>query len=171
MPQYRRRPRSKPQPPIDRIAKGEAGERALQDWLDRSNMPYLFLDQTPLTFPLALRSEIKRPDFLVPIDTLGTVVIDAKAKALIDNHFVIDEYERRTLAGFEARFQFPVWFACFPPESPYHCHLFRNGRLMGPAIGFDPKTASLHIPVSLGLTVQHYTLSFSQAIMRADKMS
>ena len=66
--------------PLDRIARGEVGERAFQDWLDRSHCAYLYLDQTPLTIPLALRSEMKRPDFLVAVDGLGPVAVDVKAK-------------------------------------------------------------------------------------------
>jgi hypothetical protein len=156
-----------PAQPLDRIEQGRGGERQLQDWLDRSRLPYLFLDQTPLTIPLSLRSQIKRPDFLVPIDTLGTIALDAKAKNLVDGNFVLDEYERRTLGAFEALFQTPVWYVCFPPGRFLTCHLFRNQRLCGPEIGFHPNTRTLHIPLSLGLTVQPHAVTFSNAMISA----
>jgi len=87
-----RRRRWRPQvlTPLQRIEQGEGGERALQVWLDRSRLAYLFLDQTPLTMPTMHRADIKRPDFLVAIDGLGTVAVDAKAKAFIDGHFVLE---------------------------------------------------------------------------------
>src|SRR5262245_59078308 len=112
MQRYRRKPQ--PLPPVDRLAQGEHGERLLQDWLDRSGLPYVFVDQTPLTIPLAHRAQLNRPDFLIPMTELGSVAVDAKAKNLIDGEFVIDEYERRALAAFQALFNIPVWFACFP---------------------------------------------------------
>jgi hypothetical protein len=54
-PRRSRRRRWRPQvlTPLQRIEQGESGERALQDWLDRSHLAYLFLDQTPLTMPAA----------------------------------------------------------------------------------------------------------------------
>jgi hypothetical protein len=99
----RRRPPT-PEPPLERIAQGEGGERALQNWLDRSRLAYLFLDQTPLTIPATLRASLKRPDFLEAIDAFGTVAVDAKAKNFIDQHFVLDQSERRRLDGFESEF-------------------------------------------------------------------
>ena len=106
----------------------------MQDWLDRSRLAYLFLDQTPLTMPATHRADIKRPDFLVAIEGLGTMAVDAKAKAFIDGCFVLDASERRRLDGFETEFGIPVWYACFPPDEPRLCCLFRNRDLMGAAV-------------------------------------
>ena len=89
-----------------RIEKGEGGERALQDWLDRSRLAYLYLDQTPLTIPAAHRADIKRPDFLVAVDGLGTIAVDAKAKSFIDGCFVLDASERRRLDGVRERLRY-----------------------------------------------------------------
>ena len=114
---HRRKVRRAPEARLRRIDQGEGGERALQDWLDRSRLAYLYLDQSPLTIPTAHRADIKRPDFLVAVDGVGTVAVDAKAKAFIDGCFVLDASERRRLDGFESVFDIPVWYACFPPES------------------------------------------------------
>src|SRR5262245_30425008 len=108
---HRRRTRPRPEPSLDRLEKGEGGERALQDWLDRSRLAYLYLDQTPLTIPAAHRVNIKRPDFLVTVEGIGTIAVDAKAKAFIDGYFVLDVSERRRLDGFESVFGIPVWYA------------------------------------------------------------
>jgi hypothetical protein len=85
----------------------------LQDWLDRSRLAYLFLDQTSLTIPAHQRANIKRPDFLVAVDRLGTVALDAKAESFTDGQFVLDASDRRRLVGFESAFGMPVWYACF----------------------------------------------------------
>src|SRR4249919_441292 len=120
---HRRHWRPQVRSPIQRIEQGEGGERALQDWLDRSRLAYPFLDQTSLTMPATHRADIKRPDFLVAIEGLCTVAIDAKAKAFIGGHFVLDASERRRLDGFESEFGMPVWYACFPPAEPRSAYL------------------------------------------------
>ena len=172
MPPFRRsrRRRRTPQPEaaLQRIEQGEGGERALQDWLDRSHLAYLFLDQTPLTIPATHRADIKRPDFLVAIDGLGTIAVDAKAKAFIDGCFLLDTSERRRLDGFETHFGIPVWYACFPPAAPRHCYLFRNRDLFGRGVLHDTGRQIIRAPLALALCVEHGSLSFPQALQRAE---
>ena len=170
MPAFRRsrRRRGQPATPLERIEKGEGGERALQDWLDRSRLPYLFLDQTPLTIPAMLRADLKRPDFLVAIAGVGTVAVDAKAKAFVDDHFVLDVSERRRLDGFETEFGTPVWYACFPPAEPRLCYLFRNRTLMGPAVILDIAKQIIRAPVVLGFFFEPASTSFAAALAQAD---
>jgi len=160
----RRRWRPEPLPPLQRIEQGEGGERALQDWFDRSRLAYLFLDQTPLTMPAAHRADIKRPDFLVAIEGLGTVAVDAKAKAFIDGCFVLDASERRRLDGFETVFGIPVWYACFPPDEPRLAYLFRNRQLMGSAVSYDLGRQTIHGPRHLGSVVEHASVPFAKAL-------
>jgi hypothetical protein len=163
----RRRWRPQVLSPAQRIEQGEGGERALQDWLDRSRLAYLFLDQTPLTMPAMHRADIKRPDFLVAIEGLGTVAVDAKAKAFIDGHFVLDASERRRLDGFESAFGIPVWYACFPPTEPRLVYLFRNRDLMGAVVIYDPAKQTIRAPLRLGLPVEHSRISFAYALQNA----
>lgn len=82
-----------------------------------------------MTIPQHLRGEIKRPDFLVGIPTIGTLAVDVKAKRIYQDAILIDTYEHRTLAAFETFFNISVWFACFPPDEPHTCHLFLNRSL------------------------------------------
>jgi hypothetical protein len=163
-----RRWRPQVRSPIQRIEQGEGGERALQDWLDRSRLAYLFLDQTPLTMPATHRADLKRPDFLVAIEGLGTLAVDAKAKAFIDGHFVLDASERRRLDGFESVFGIPVWYACFPPAEANSAYLFRNRDLMGVAVIHDPTKAIILAPLTLGFAVEPTSLSFAAALLQAD---
>jgi len=164
---HRRRWHPQATSPPHRIEQGEGGERALQDWLDRSRLAYLFLDQTPLTMPAAHRPDIKRPDFLVAVDGLGTVAVDAKAKAFIGGHFVLDASERRRLDGFESAFGIPVWYACFPPEEPRIAYLFRNRDLMGSAVIHDPARQIIRAPLRLGSAVEHASIFFARALLSA----
>lgn len=150
--------------PAQRIERGEGGERELQDWLDRSHLAYLYLDQTPLTMPATHRADIKRPDFLVAIEGLGTVAVDAKAKAFIDGCLVLAASERRRLDGFETVFGIPVWYACFPPDEPRLAYLFRNRQLMGSAVSYDLCRQTIHGPRHLGSVVEHASVSFAKAL-------
>jgi hypothetical protein len=171
MPKLRRRRHRIQQAPLERIEKGEGGERALQDWLDRSRLAYLFLDQTPLTIPASFRADLKRPDFLVAVEDHAPVAVDAKAKAFLAGHFVIDASERRRLDGFEARFGMPVWYACFPPNDPGLCYHFRNRALMGNAVVYDREHELIHAPVALGHAAHFIRQSFAAALAQATRHS
>ncbi len=115
----------------ERKAIGAAAEDRFRAWLDRCHLPHIYVEQSPMTIPQHLRGEIKRPDFLVGIPTIGTIAVDVKAKQVYQDAIIIDAYEHRTLLNFETFFNISVWFACFPPDTPYACHLFLNRSLAG----------------------------------------
>jgi hypothetical protein len=170
MPRFRRsrrRVHGCPEAQLQRLEKGEGGERALQDWLDRSRLAYLYLDQTPLTIPAAHRADIKRPDFLVAVEGLGTVALDAKAKNFIDGCFLLDASERRRLDGFEITFGIPVWYVCFPPKERGRRYLFRNRDLMGPAVMHDAAKQIIRAPLALGFAVEHARAAFAHVLRHA----
>ncbi len=130
--------------------QGQAAEDRFRAWLDRCCLPHIFVEQSPMTIAQPLRGEIKRPDFLVGVPTIGTTAVDVKAKRVYADTLLIDAYEHRTLLNFETFFNVSVWFACFPPDEPHTCHLFLNRALAGLA----PKTVKGEqvIPVPLRLT-------------------
>ncbi len=109
-----------------RKEQGHAAEERFRVWLDRCVLPHMYVEQSPLTVPKGLRGEIKRPDFLVGLPTIGTLAFDVKAKSIYDDHILIDAYEHRTFRNFETFFNISVWYACFPPAEPHVCHLFLN---------------------------------------------
>lgn len=172
MPTFRRsrRRRRHPQPetPLERIEQGEGGERALQDWLDRSRLAYLFLDQTPLTIPATLRADLKRPDFLVAVEGLGTVAVDAKAKSFIDGCFVLDISERRRLDGFEKRIQHARLVRVLSAQRTAALLPVSQPRPDGP--GGDSRHGQAHhrVPVGLGFFFEPASISFVAALAQAD---
>ncbi len=117
--------------PDQRKAQGAAAETRFRAWLDRCVLPHIYVEQSPLTVPKALKGEIKRPDFLVGIPSIGTLAFDVKAKSIYDNHILIDASEHATLLNFENFFSITVWYICFPPTEPHACHLFMNRSLAG----------------------------------------
>ena len=114
-----------------RAEQGKVAEDRFRAWLDRCCLPHIYVEQSPFTIPDPLRGEIKRPDFLVGIPTIGTIAVDVKAKRVYRDALIIDAYEHRTLLNFETFFNTSVWFACFPPGEPHTCHLFLNRSLAG----------------------------------------
>lgn len=68
--------------PPELKAKGEQAEAAFRDWLNRSGVAYMYVEQSPLTVPERLRGRIKRPDYLVGIPHAGILAFDVKAKSI-----------------------------------------------------------------------------------------
>lgn len=133
----------------ERKAQGAAAELRFRAWLDRCGLPHIFIEQSPLTLPAALKGEIKRPDFLVGIPAIGTIAVDVKAKSIYDNAIIIDAYEHRTLLNFETFFSTSVWFACFPPSETSTCHLVLNRTLAQLPETTRCGEASIAVPLSL----------------------
>ena len=131
----------------DRLRQGQAAEDRFRAWLDRCHLPHIFVEQSPMTIPQHLRGEIKRPDFLVGIPTIGTLAVDVKAKRIYQGAILIDAYEHRTLLNFEMFFNISVWFACFPPDEPHTCHLFLNRSLAGIETQTINGTAVIQVPL------------------------
>ena len=131
----------------DRQAQGHKAEDRFRLWLDRCHLPHLYVEQSPMTIPQHLRGEIKRPDFLVGIPTIGTLAVDVKAKRIYQDAILIDSYEHRTLLNFEMFFNISVWFACFPPDAPHTCHLFLNRSLTGLEVATVKGKAVVAVPL------------------------
>ncbi len=131
----------------ERQAQGQAAEDRFRAWLDRCHLPHIYVEQSPMTIPQHLRGEIKRPDFLVGIPTIGTLAVDVKAKTIYDDAILIDAYEHRTLAAFETFFNMSVWFACFPPDEPHTGYLFLNRDLARLAVTTVKGKPAIAVPL------------------------
>ncbi len=134
----------------ERCAQGQAAEDRFRAWLDRCRLPHIYVEQSPMTFPEHLKGEIKRPDFLVGIPSIGTIAIDVKAKRVYADTLIIDAYEHRTLLTFERCFNMSVWLACFPPGEAHACHLFLNRELAGLPQATVRAKATIAVPLSRG---------------------
>jgi hypothetical protein len=153
----------------ERQAQGQAAEDRFRAWLDRCVLPHIYIEQSPLTIPQALKGEIKRPDFLVGIPSIGTIAVDVKAKSVYADTLIIDAYEHRTLLNFETFFNISVWFACFPPGEPNTCHLFLNRSLSGVPVAKRRGAPSIAVPLRLTRVVDDRR-DFMAALMGAIKL-
>lgn len=112
----------------------------------------MYVEQSPLTVPKALRGEIKRPDFLVGVPTVGTLAFDVKAKSVYDDRIFIDAEEHRMFQNFETFFNISVWYVCFPPTESTTCHLFLNRDLVPQANGVCRRQLALAMPLKETVT-------------------
>lgn len=99
-------------------AKGQRAEDAFQHWLDWSGMAYLYAEQSPFTFPAALRGRIKRPDFLVGVPRIGALAFDVKAKTVYDGLVIFERQEVEQLGLFARMFNVTLYFVCVDEARP-----------------------------------------------------
>jgi len=63
----------------DRAERGDIAEKKFKQWLDKHNIPYLYIHQDIETFSSAFKnSSGKRPDFMVLIPNFGFIFVDVK---------------------------------------------------------------------------------------------
>lgn len=128
--------------------QGQVAELAFRDWLDRGILPHMYVEQSWLTVPRGLIGQIKRPDFLVGVPTIGTLAFDVKAKTIYNGHIIIDAHEHRIFSNFETFFNVRVWYICFPPANPQCCHLFLNSDLASLPISIRHARPAIAIPIA-----------------------
>lgn len=102
------------------IKTGKDGEQKFQKWLDDNNMAYIYVDQQQETFASLFKNNIKRPDFLLLIDSIGLIAVDVKNYKLSKgNVFTLTlEEELKKVLTFERLFRLPVWYV-YSNDSKY----------------------------------------------------
>ncbi len=96
----------------ERAAAAKAGEDAFQQWLDHNSFAYVRVCQDPKSFAKLFRSNVKRPDFLVLIDSIGLLAVDVKNKSSFGSGYSLShDKEWRLAIAFERIFRLPVWYA------------------------------------------------------------
>ena len=92
--------------------RAKAGEDAFQRWLDHNGFAYVRVCQDPKSFAKLFRSNVKRPDFLVLIDSIGLLAVDVKNKSSFGSGYSLShDKEWRLAIAFERIFRLPVWYA------------------------------------------------------------
>lgn len=142
--------------PAKHKAKGEAAETTFQRWLDRSAVPYIYIEQTPMTVPAGLRGRIKRPDYLVGVPHIGALAFDVKAKSIYDGCLIFDRDELDKLATFARMFKVTMYFACFDGDDPDGMTWVALAEVLGRpterrarrAVVTIPKADGFHVPLS-----------------------
>ncbi|PPT64308.1 hypothetical protein [Xanthomonas arboricola] len=96
--------------------KGDIGETDLCKWLGDSGLSYVAVCQARESFAPLFTGEIKRPDFMVLLDSIGLIAVDAKNFDLKEWDgspcFTLSlQKELLKAVAFERMFRIPLWYA------------------------------------------------------------
>lgn len=104
--------------PSERLAKGLDGEKNLRAWLDAEGLAHVSICQHPETFAALFAGHVKRPDFLLLLESIGLIAIDVKnqtqSQRPVGYTLTLDVELRRAIA-FERLFRIPLWYV-YPCE-------------------------------------------------------
>lgn len=102
----------------EREALRKEAEDALNEWLKSIGVSYLYVDQKIETFATLFSDALKRPDFLVLLESIGMIAVDAKNYQASGGTYTIDMDDIRKGLAFEQVFRIPVWYAYYDRENP-----------------------------------------------------
>lgn len=96
------------------IDQGQLGEEALNRWLSLSGLPYVAVCQAQQTFAALFSANVKRPDFLVLLESVGLLAVDSKNYRYSRGVYTLElETELRRSLAFERLFRLPLWYAYY----------------------------------------------------------
>lgn len=98
----------------EKTIKGIKGEAKFKAWLDERGLSYLYINQDKEHFASLFNGNVKRPDFLVLIDSIGIIAVDVKNYTMFNDSYSLGyEKEVREVLSFERLFRIPVWYSYF----------------------------------------------------------
>lgn len=108
--------------------KGFEAESRFREWLEKHNIPYLYLQQDTQTMSFAFKKYFsgKRPDFLILIPNLGFIFVDVKYKKLSSNYktYPIDNEETKTYSSLQRKFNLNIWYVISNEDFDYNTWLW-----------------------------------------------
>jgi len=88
--------------------KGPEGEKRFREWLAQNKLGFVPICQQKETFATLFFGAVKRPDFLVLIDSIGIIAVDTKYKKPTENGFTLSVAKGiREAITFESVFRIP----------------------------------------------------------------
>ena len=108
--------------------KGAEAELRFKEWLERHNIPYIYLQQDTQTISTAFKKYFsgKRPDFLILIPNLGFIFVDVKYKKLNSNYktYPLDSEETKKYSSLQRKFNLNIWYALSNEDSDFKTWLW-----------------------------------------------
>ena len=108
---------------MNATVRGLEGEDAFAGWLQSQGLGYVYIRQDPMRFSTLFSGHVKRPDFLVLIDSIGLIAVDVKSKSQYEDRekdawYSLDyDRELKLVLGFERLLRIPVWYAYWDDRS------------------------------------------------------
>ena len=99
----------------DIIEKGKRGEMLFTEWLDKAKLAYVSILQDEKSLATLFQGEVKRPDFIVLLDSIGVIAVDVK-NCKKSNGFTQNVDKQKRTLKFDCLFRMPVWYAFFDED-------------------------------------------------------
>lgn len=103
--------------------KGIEAEQKFKGWLDKHNIPYLYIQQDTETFSPTLKEYLgaKRPDFMILLPNLGFIFVDVKYKRIHEKYknFPLDILDAKKHSSLQRKFNLPIWYVLSNEEFDY----------------------------------------------------
>ena len=97
----------------EKDAKSKEVEQKFQQWLDKNEIPYWYVQQDIATFSPALKKYMtKRPDFMILIPHIGFILVDVEYKLPAEKYevFQIEVAETKQYCNLQNYFNLQVWY-------------------------------------------------------------
>ncbi|MEK6792854.1 MAG: hypothetical protein AABX95_03475 [Nanoarchaeota archaeon] len=108
--------------------KGLEAENKFREWLEKHNIPYLYLQQDTQTISFAFKKYFhgKRPDFLILIPNLGFIFVDVKYKKISLDYktYPIDSEEIKKYSSLQRKFNLNIWYVVSNEDFDYRTWLW-----------------------------------------------
>ena len=116
--------RKKVDPEIEEYKrKSNESELRFKEWLDKHNIPYMYIQQDIETFSLVFKkySSGKRPDFIVLIPHFGLIFVDVKYKKINKEFktFPFDSDETKKYSRLQREFNLHIWYVLSNEDYDY----------------------------------------------------
>lgn len=112
----------------ERIEKGREAEKKFREWLDKHDLPYLYIRQEGDNFSSALKETLsgKRPDYMVLIPNFGFIFVDVKYRKISKNYnsYPMDSEEAKKYSSLQRKFNMHIWYAISNEESGFKTWLW-----------------------------------------------
>tara|TARA_Y100000034_G_scaffold57813_1_gene70547 strand:+ start:406 stop:885 length:480 start_codon:yes stop_codon:yes gene_type:complete len=97
-------------------------EIKFKEWLDKHNIPYLYINQEINTFSSVFKNKLKRPDFMILLPNFGFIFVDVKYKEINQEfgNFPIDANETKKFSSLQRKFNLQVWYVLSNEHYNYH---------------------------------------------------
>jgi hypothetical protein len=102
--------------------RGKIAEEKFRDWLKQAKIAYWYIQQDVDTFSPALKEYgAKRPDFMLLLPNLGTILVDVEQKTRLDKYerFVFDAEETEKYINLLKNFNLQVWYVISNDDYAY----------------------------------------------------
>jgi hypothetical protein len=94
------------------VNKVKDSEQDLINWLDENKFSYLYINQDIKYFSKLFTNQVKNPDFLLLIDSIGLIAVNIMNYTIFnDKHLSLNyESEFKNTLTFEKISKLPVWY-------------------------------------------------------------